>query len=111
MKIVIDHRGPIGSDCTSRDLCHFENPETPRLCEVIDLILSYRNEWGTVTISESYNPVKDMLGRYITSFEYRYGHLLNAENGKYSDLLGKRVKLISKSGGWSLCNYNLCLVE
>lgn len=111
MKIVIDHKGPIGSDCTSRDLCHFENPSTPKLCEVIDLILSYRREWGTVTISESYDPVKDTLGKHVTSFEYKYGHLVNARNGKYLDLMEEKVKLISVSGGWSLRNYNLCLAE
>lgn len=108
MKIVIDHKGPIGSDCTSRDLCHFENPETPRLSEVIELILSYRSEWGTVTISESYDPIKDTLGKYITSFEYKCGKLLNNID---SELMEKKVKLASRAGGWGCCDYHLYLAQ
>ena len=111
MKIVIDHKGPIGSDCTSRDLCHFENPSTPKLCEVVDFILSFRREWGTVTIFNSYDPVKDVLGKYITAFEYKYGSLVDAGKGGYAELMQKRVKLASTSGGWSLCDYSLYLAE
>ena len=108
MKIVIDKKGPIGSDCTSRDLCHFEDPETPSLREVINLILSYCNEWGDVTIRESYDPTKDELGKYITSFEYKCGKLLNNID---SELMEKKVKLASRAGGWGCCDYHLYLAQ
>ena len=125
MKVVTDRRGPIRGDETSRDLCHFEDPRTPKVCEVIDFLLARDGNWGDINIFETYDSVKDALGKRLARFEYSHGALLKSdfsylksvndrivvEHGDIEALKEKRVKLVSIVGGWSNFDYNLCLVE
>jgi hypothetical protein len=125
MKVIIDKKGPVGGDETCRDLCHFENPQTPKICEVISFLLSHHCNWGYLEVHESYDSVKDELGKRIAKFEYSHGALLKSdysylkdvngrivvEHGDIETLKEKRVKLASIVGGWTCFNYHVYLVE
>lgn len=122
MKIVIDSRGPMGSDCTSLDKCHFENPSDPKLCDAINFLLESLDKWGSISVFESYDSKAGALRNCLVDFEYRSGKLLDSnarlrkvgerlEWTNIEELWDKKVLLISVSGGWSNFNYNLCLAQ
>lgn len=121
MKIIIDGRGPNGRDNTCLEKCHFEDPQTPKLCEVIDFAVARHGDWGSLEVFESYD--KGKFGRPVAKFEYKNGALIKSFGyGKIEDgchvvnedieaLKGKRVKLVSVAGEMARFDYHLCLVE
>jgi len=129
LKLIIDKSGPMGSDCTSRDMCHLvdsenpeQNPATPKLCDVIDFVLESPDHWGRIDVHESYDSGADALGECLAEFEYKDGKLLGSRacyrkvgdrfvRSDINELLGKEVMLISVTGGWSNFNYHLCLAQ
>jgi len=129
LKLVIDKHGRVGGDCTSRDMCHFEDlempeqkkPATPKLSDVIAYVLAIKGEWGRIDVHETYDSKADALGECLAEFEYKHGELLNSRacfrkvgdrfvQSNIDELLEKEVQLISIVGGWSRCDYNLVLV-
>lgn len=127
LKLVIDKSGPMGSDCTSRDMAHFEdlenpqqNPATPKLCDAIGFALACKDEYGKIKVYQSYNTKADALCECLAEFEYRYGELLSSYaclrkvgdrfvRVDIDELLRQEVMLISIAGGWSQYNYHLVL--
>lgn len=121
MKIIIDGRGPNGRDKTCLELCHFEDPQTPKLCEVIDFAISKRGDLGDIKVFETYD--KGKFGRPLAKFEYNNGALVKSLGyGRIEDgchvvsedldaLKEKRVRLVSVAGGMDRFDYHLCLVE
>lgn len=129
LKLVIDKSGPMGSDCTSRDMAHFEdlenpqqNPATPKLCDAIGFALACKDEYGKIKVYQSYNTKADALGECLAEFEYKHGKLLSSRacfrkvgdgfvQSDIDELLEQEVLLISIAGGWSQCNYHLVLAS
>lgn len=123
MKIIIDGRGPNGKDKTCLERCHFEDPQTPKLCEVIDFAIAKRGDLGSIKVFETYDKGKGEFGRPLAKFEYKEGVLIKSLGyGKIEDgchvvsedieaLKEKRVRLVSVAGGMVRFDYHLCLVE
>jgi len=123
MKIIIDGRGPNGRDKTCLEMCHFEDPQTPKLCEVIDFAIAKRGDLGSIKVFETYDKGKGEFGRPLAKFEYKDGVLIKSLGyGKIEDgchvvsedieaLKEKRVILVSVAGGMVRFDYHLCLVE
>ena len=58
---------------------------------MIDFLLARDGNWGDINIFETYDSVKDELGKRLASFEYSHGTLLKSDFSYLKSVNGRIV--------------------